>query len=369
MAGIINRSFYDAAQKGREDGQAYNLNNLRQQAAQQSLASNALSQQQEMDAQKAAQVKEFAQQMLAAAQYAAKSPTPKAFVQQNFPQLVEKYGPGWATATDDDVRSQLLGFQAQFGSQLGVGPATPPGVSGAMYKYIDPVTKQPVYGGAEDVRGKTPFIEAPTAPPPSYSPVQTADGIGVLNSRTGQVRPTGIKPPEKPAEAPKQTETDKKARVLLASMENAEADISKMKDVDTGSIAQRMLGSNAITAPLQSDDYRKYESAGLRWAANLLYLKSGATATPDEIRSTWKQFFPQPGDGDGAKEQKAAARAQEVSAIKGVYDPNGAGAATAPAAPAAPQAAPVQVKSDAEYAALPSGAQYVAPDGSVRRKK
>jgi hypothetical protein len=39
--------------------------------------------------------------------------------------------------------------------------------------------------------------------------------------------------------------------------------------------------------------------------------------------------------------------------------------ATAPAAPAAP----AKIASDADYAALPSGAEYVAPDGSTRRKR
>lgn len=319
---IIQRSYFDAAQKGRDAAQSEQANALMNQARQQSINQNFLAQQQDLAAQKAAQVKEFTQQMFTASHYAAKAPNPKAFVEQNFPQLVEKYGPDWATATDDDVRNQLLGFQAQFGSQLGVGPAAPPGVSGAMYKYIGDDGK-PRYGAAEDVRGRTPYREEPQVTP-SYAPVQTADGVGAFDARTGRVRPTGVKPPDKPAEAPKLTESDKKARVLLASMENAEADIGKMSNVDTGSVAQRMLGSNPITAPLQSDDYRKYEAAGLRWAANLLYLKSGATATPDEIRSTWKQFFPQPGDGAGAKEQKAAARQQEVAAIKGVYDPSGA---------------------------------------------
>jgi len=33
-----------------------------------------------------------------------------------------------------------------------------------------------------------------------------------------------------------------------------------------------------------------------------------------------------------------------------------------------PTAGPKQIKSDADYAALPSGAEFIAPDGSHRRK-
>jgi hypothetical protein len=114
------------------------------------------------------------------------------------------------------------------------------------------------------------------------------------------------------------TEADKKAAVMFSSMINAENMLAKLPGggADTASRTQRALSS----VSLQSDEYRKYESAGLRWAANLLYLKSGATATPEEIKSTWKQFFPQPGDGDDVKAQKAQARGEEMGAVADSYN-------------------------------------------------
>jgi hypothetical protein len=104
-------------------------------------------------------------------------------------------------------------------------------------------------------------------------------------------------------------------------MTNAEDQIAKLEKesggaTDTGSIWNQALGSNALTKPMQSDAFRKYESAALRWSANLLYLKSGATATPEEVQSTRKQFFPQPGDGPDVKAQKEAARQQEVESVR-----------------------------------------------------
>lgn len=330
---------------------------------------NALAQQQLTDEQR----KQFATMMVQAAQYGIKSPTPKAFIESNYPQLVQLAGPEWATSNDEQVRAKLQEAIGIYGPIAGIGPPEAKGVGGALYQYVGD-DGNPLYGNAETAVGKRPY-HAPPQVLPSFSPVQTEAGVGAFNSRTGTVTNTGVKPPEKAPEAPKLTEADKKVRVLLSSMENAERDIANLKDVDTGSLFQAALGSNRVTAPMQSDAFRKYEAAGLRWAANLLYIKSGATATPDEIRSTWKQFFPQPGEGEEVKAQKAASRAQEVAAIKSSY---GGGVAPAappaapppPAAPAAPaNRQPVQVKSDAEYAALPSGTQYVAPDGSVRVKR
>lgn len=50
----------------------------------------------------------------------------KAFIEQNFPELVQHAGPQWATATDDQVRQQLQGIAAKFGAQAGVAPAPQP---------------------------------------------------------------------------------------------------------------------------------------------------------------------------------------------------------------------------------------------------
>lgn len=127
-------------------------------------------------------------------------------------------------------------------------------------------------------------------------------------------------PADKAAEKPKLTEGDKKASVLFGSMVNAEKQLAGLKgDADTSSLWQNTLGRTEVTKSMQNEDFKKYEAAGLRWAANLLYSKSGATATPDEIKSTWKQYFPQPGDDASVKQQKAEARNQEMQTVAQTY--------------------------------------------------
>lgn len=175
-------------------------------------------------------------------------------------------------------------------------------------------------------------------------------------------------PADKASEKPKQTESDKKASVLFGSMVNAEKQLAGLKGgADTSSLLQNAMGATEITKSMQSADYKKYEAAGLRWAANLLYSKSGATATPDEIRSTWKQFFPQPGEDAALKQQKAEARNQEMQAVAQAYGLDASQIPQLPKAAGPPgQGQPVQVRSVQEAMALPPGTPFLTPDG--RRK-
>lgn len=152
---------------------------------------------------------------------------------------------------------------------------------------------------------------------------------GTFDPRTGVFSPQGpqIGPPPRQA-----TEGDKKNAVLIDSMVNAEKEIQDLTNPMNQKTGQRQPNPDAtdtssrlnsaleaipgIGKTLTTDDYRKYKAAGLRWAANLLYMKSGATANPSEIESTWQQFFPQPGDGPEVKAQKETARAQEIDSAR-----------------------------------------------------
>lgn len=68
-----------------------------------------------------------AQKLLIAAQYGLQAPQgqTKAFIEQNFPELVQHAGPKWATASEAEVRAQLQGVAAKFGAEAGIGPAVP----------------------------------------------------------------------------------------------------------------------------------------------------------------------------------------------------------------------------------------------------
>lgn len=73
------------------------------------------------------QQQKAAQQLYLASQYALQAPAgqTKAFVEQNFPDLVTHAGAKWATATEDDVRAELKGAAAHYGSQAGIAPTQP----------------------------------------------------------------------------------------------------------------------------------------------------------------------------------------------------------------------------------------------------
>jgi hypothetical protein len=309
MANIINRSYYDAAEKGRQDKQQYQRNALGMQAVEQDMAQTNILNERHNQEQQAEKVKQFAEQATMAARYASQAPAgqTKQFIEKNFPFLVETYGPEWATATDDQVRAELQGIQAKFGVQAGIWPAEPKG-HGALYKYVGP-DGNPVYGDAPTASGQTPYVEPRKV---STRPVAPSK----------QTAPTAAPPPSVPPPAkPRPPSVDeKKAAVMFGSMVGAEGQLATLTGSDTSSIGDAILGSNPITRPMQGDDFRKHEAAGLRWSANLLYLKSGATAGADEIRSTWRQFFPQMGDSDGVKAQKAQARNQEMLTIANVYN-------------------------------------------------
>jgi hypothetical protein len=122
-------------------------------------------QQMQQQAMGAEQQKAFATKLMQAAQYGLQSATPKAFIEQNYPQLAQLAGAKWATADDNTVRSSLQDIIGRLGPEAGIGPAAPKG-QGAMYKYTDKNGKA-IYGAAEDVRGQPVYESASERAPPS----------------------------------------------------------------------------------------------------------------------------------------------------------------------------------------------------------
>lgn len=340
---IIDRSYYDASQQGRQDAQNYQANILRQQAAKQEIDQTGMVQNlmgnpnatpeqfarvgrpdigygiQKAQAIPQEQQQQFAMQMANAVKYASQAPPgqTKQFIERNFPLLVQAYGPSWATDSEDQVHQELLGIGARYSVQAGIAPPqqinteqlSQDGATivsdGKTFKVVQP----------RRVVGQT---AQPKIPPPPRGYRYSASGDGSVEPIPGG--PNDPNSPNRPTASPKPpTEGDKRARVMYFSMKNAEKQLEKVTSSDTSDLGQAILGKTAAGKVLQSDDFKRYEAGGLRWAANLLYLKSGATATPEEIRSTWLQFFPQPGDGPSVKAQKNEARQQEMSAINDTY--------------------------------------------------
>jgi hypothetical protein len=122
-----------------------------------------------------------------------------------------------------------------------------------------------------------------------------------LDATTGKQRPL--------------TEYDRKARLLFSEMQDAAQQYDAADGGDTSSVTGSVLNSNPVTRPLASSGYKQHEAAGLRWAQNFLYLKSGQSAPAEEVRKTFVQYLPQPGDGDVVKEQKRVAREQALQNV------------------------------------------------------
>jgi hypothetical protein len=347
-------------------------------------------------------------------------PNPKNYVEQNEPVLVKaltEMGFDWMAADDNAVRQQVSAMQNRAHQELGQdnAPAAPlsnqgkivadqkaglltsdqataainPGMTPYQKESIDLQRRRLAQGAGGGAAAQTVV---------TLSPEEIArEGLpkGTIAQRAANGKISILKKPDAAGGGVKLTEGDKRARVMYASVLNAEKDIAGMPagGADTSSAYNAAVGSNAFTRGMQTDQFRKYEAAGLRWAANLLYLKSGATAPPEEVQSTWKQFFPQFGDGDDVKAQKAQSRIEEITAVADAWgldkskipqpkqpylQPRGTidrGTAVAPPTQQMTQQAPSQPPQQAQgidergYASLPSGTKYRAPDGSIRMKR
>jgi hypothetical protein len=113
---------------------------------------------------------------------------------------------------------------------------------------------------------------------------------------------------------------------------------------------------------MKSPDQKKYETAARRWAANLLYFKSGAAATQGEIESTWSQYFPLPGDDQNTIALKNRARMQEAAAVQNALNMAGVDINLESPYPV------IQSENDKAYKDLKPGDTYIDKNGNYRRK-
>lgn len=135
------------------------------------------------------------------------------------------------------------------------------------------------------------------------------------------------------------------------------------------------MGANKLLA---SEGQQRVEQAQRDFINAVLRRESGAAIADSEFDNARKQYFPQPGDTPAVLRQKAANRRTAIEGMKAEFGEQSMpqfldivrGARSTRQAPgkAAAPAAPTKIATDADYAALPSGARFQAPDGSVRVK-
>lgn len=131
-----------------------------------------------------------------------------------------------------------------------------------------------------------------------------------------------------------------------------------------------------------TDSEQMIEQAQRDFINAVLRRESGASIAPAEFSNARIQYFPQPGDSPEVIKQKAANRRTAIEGMKADFGEAGMprfletvrGARAVRNAPKT-QPKPAQggdiptVSTDADYARLPSGAQFRDPQGNLRRKQ
>lgn len=205
---------------------------------------------------------------------------------------------------------------------------------------------------------------------PSYSQVDTPNGVYVLNSRTGQMTPA-VDAQGKPimGKGKSLTEAEGKATTYQGTMMNAAKNMKDLEDKGYNPASfknQAQLSSPSIgnvALPAQSQQYKQ---AMDNFANAYLRFQSGANMSEHEIQRNLREMMPVFGDKPDVIKQKADAREQAIrfmsySAGQGANMlqnalPNApagttmpANPATTPAVPAAAPAKPAEVAPQTAY--------------------
>lgn len=191
----------------------------------------------------------------------------------------------------------------------------------------------------------------------------------VQQDKQGNIRPvTGYLPKQGAGSAG--TEGERNAagyadRMVAAEKLIGAAALKDPKAQKPGVVEQTMGGVGMAANVSRSPVRQEYRQAQEDWVRSKLRKESGAAIPNDEMEREITVYFPQIGDKPGVIAQKVAARKVAESAMK-----QAAGRAYKEKGGATPNDAPeaVVIKDKSAFDALPSGATFTAPDGSIRRK-
>lgn len=335
---IQNRDYYGAAQRGRVDAlderamqQRNALGRLQVGQAQQF---NALAKNPQATADQYARIgrsdvanymvgrenaeseqkKQSAKFLFQAAQYGLSSPRPKQFIEQNYPQLAQMYGPDWATATDDDVKAGLQDALGRFGPMAGEAPPQPKGHGTLLYKYLDDQGK-PVYGDASTAMGKSPY-EKPShgisMTTPDGTEVQIG-GNGVPNyGGVGLTKPNANKLQEAFINA------QGNAYALREQMAKYKPEFSTLGGRFKAGVANLKEQVGMENAPQQQQylaDFTSWKADTLALLSQYLHQLSGAAISEHELVRL-KGGFPNPDDGPSEYKAKADATMRRFALVQ-----------------------------------------------------
>lgn len=225
-----------------------------------------------------------------------------------------------------------------------------------------------------------------------------------INKATGQVDKVNVAgaaaTPNNPFAYGKQNEGQSKDSGYANRMFQSEGILRDPKSIAAGqSSIERAIdkapilgssGASGLGNYIQGADYQRFDQAARDFINATLRRESGAAISASEFDNAYKQYLPRPGDSKEVLAQKQKNRQATIASIAGgggasykppfSFGPNGEmlptgnaqqGSSQAvqqtPAQP--PQNSPVKISSAQERDALPPGAQYIAPDGSLRTKQ
>lgn len=216
-----------------------------------------------------------------------------------------------------------------------------------MMPTVPPGVKPPGVG--------TPSAVAPVtggAPLPSSvgGPAPVADASGSVS--VGKPIVIGQKRP---------TESEVKGRTLLRNVEGDYQKVTKTFDVLDDTVGQISQEFGPVGRLFQGGEYQATSDGVRNIIQSYIYAVSGAQAPEAEVERNMQLVMPRLLDKAEARKQKRQRLEGMMSAIRArasepgaVVDDTGGG--------------PVRIQGDADYDALPSGTEFVGPDGIPRRK-
>lgn len=301
------------------------------------------------------QKRQLATVMVQAAQYGMQSPNPKAFIEQNYPQLAQLAGDQWASLDDNGVRMKLQESLGVFGPMAGIGPPGPP--------KDEEFTLSP---GQKRFKNGELVAEVASTPDKAPRRVRTltpvelkANGlppgtVAQINDETGQINVISASPAGK---AP--TEGERNAENYASRMDAAEKLLAKDFVPSTAQYmaSRKVMDGGAISSSIANKfldgNTQAYYQAASDWVRAKLRKESGAAIGVQEMEQEIKTYFPMPGDSPQVVEQKARARVQATEGMRKMAGRAGGDQ-------------PVRVNSPQEAMQLPSGTRFVTPDGRVK---
>lgn len=167
------------------------------------------------------------------------------------------------------------------------------------------------------------------------------------------------------------TEDQAKAAGWLVQADNAWANMQKALTASPTAAKPSILPAGSkIRNMMATPEERQFTQAASSLSEALLRAATGAGVNKDEASQKIAELTPVWGDDEDTQQQKRDAIPIYLESLKVRSGRAGEQARAAVAKLPKPggDQQPAQIKGDADYAALPSGALFVGPDGKTRRK-